>query len=109
MSDCRTAVLDLARRGYHVVYRPEQANYCPGCGGRHWLIGRVSAECAICATALPLAAARLMPRYAPIFTHRLGRDYGPEFALSPAGAGSDKRKLPTWRSMAWGGLGHHQR
>lgn len=70
-------LLDPARRGYHVVYRLDQVNYCPGCGGRQWLIGRVSAECAICATALPLAAASLPPRYAPIFIHRLGRDYAP--------------------------------
>jgi hypothetical protein len=32
-------------------------NHCPGCGRTHWIIGRVSAECAFCATALPLAEA----------------------------------------------------
>lgn len=43
-------------RGYHAVYRENEVNYCPGCGRTHWLIGRLSAECAFCATALPLDA-----------------------------------------------------
>jgi hypothetical protein len=45
---------DPARRGYHVVYRPNQVNHCPGCGRSHWYVGRTSAECGFCATALPL-------------------------------------------------------
>lgn len=44
-------------RGYHAVYREHEVNHCPGCGRTHWLIGRVSAECAFCSTALPLAEA----------------------------------------------------
>ena len=44
----------LAQRGYHIVYRDAQTNHCPGCGRSHWHIGRVMAECAFCATALPL-------------------------------------------------------
>lgn len=36
------------------VYRPGQRNHCPGCGREHWLIGRRTAECAFCATAMPL-------------------------------------------------------
>ncbi|HWU91940.1 MAG TPA: hypothetical protein VN106_01685 [Sphingomicrobium sp.] len=44
-------------RGYYVVYREHEVNHCPGCGRTHWLIGRMSAECAFCATALPLAEA----------------------------------------------------
>ena len=43
-----------AERGYHIVYREHDTNYCPGCGHTHWYIGRVSAECAFCTTALPL-------------------------------------------------------
>ncbi len=35
-----------ALTGYRVAYRPEQQNYCPGCGGSHWVIGRFTAECA---------------------------------------------------------------
>lgn len=41
-------------RGYHAVYRENETNYCPGCGRSHWLIGRLSAECGFCGTALSL-------------------------------------------------------
>jgi len=60
-------LVDPARRGYHAVYRTKEINRCPACGRTHWLIGRVTAECAFCATALPLAEASLLPRHAPIF------------------------------------------
>ena len=46
--------LDPARRGYHVTYREGEVNRCPGCGRSHWHVGRLSAECAFCSTALPL-------------------------------------------------------
>jgi len=46
---------DLAKRGHHIVYRVNEANHCPGCGRSHWYIGRVSAECGFCGTAVPLA------------------------------------------------------
>ncbi|MGZ8346940.1 MAG: hypothetical protein ACXWUP_07505 [Allosphingosinicella sp.] len=46
---------DPAHRGYHAVYRQHQPNHCPGCGRSHWYVGRVSAECGFCATALPFA------------------------------------------------------
>lgn len=42
-------------RGYHVLYRENEVNHCPGCGRTHWYIGRFSAECGFCGTALPLA------------------------------------------------------
>jgi len=45
---------DPNTRGYHAVYRDGQVNHCPGCGRTHWMIGRQLAECAFCATALPL-------------------------------------------------------
>jgi hypothetical protein len=45
---------DLTQRGYHVAYREDQVNHCPGCGRSHWYIGRLSAECGFCGTALPL-------------------------------------------------------
>ncbi len=59
-------------RGYCPVYRENQVNRCPGCGRTHWYVGRVSAECGFCATALPLAegAARgggLSRRHQPVF------------------------------------------
>ncbi len=44
-------------RGYHAVYHDGEVNHCPGCGRTHWLIGRLSAECAFCGTALPLKEA----------------------------------------------------
>ncbi len=50
----RTFPHDPAYRGYHVVYRENEVNHCPGCGRSHWYVGRVSAECGFCATALPL-------------------------------------------------------
>src|SRR3954468_4538721 len=48
----------LAKRGHHIVYRINESNHCPGCGRSHWYIGRVSAECGFCGTAIPLAEAR---------------------------------------------------
>ena len=59
------------QRGYHVVYREHEINHCPGCGRTHWLIGRMSAECAFCATALPLAEASMRSYNAPaVIRHR---------------------------------------
>ncbi|SRR5258708_1649117 len=49
---------ELAKRGHHIVYRANTSNHCPGCGRSHWYIGRVSAECGFCGTAIPLAEAR---------------------------------------------------
>ena len=48
---------DPAGRGYCVMYRENQVNHCPGCGRTHWYVGRMSAECGFCSTALPLADA----------------------------------------------------
>jgi hypothetical protein len=45
-----------AHSGYRVAYRQHQTNHCPGCGQSHWMIGRTTAECAFCGTALPLIA-----------------------------------------------------
>jgi hypothetical protein len=62
-------------RGYHAVYREHETNHCPGCGRTHWHIGRMSAECAFCSTALPLEAT--MARSAmekPVFVGRGGRE-----------------------------------
>src|SRR5215218_35435 len=47
----------LAQRGHHIVYRANADNHCPGCGRSHWYIGRISAECGFCGTAVPLAEA----------------------------------------------------
>jgi hypothetical protein len=48
---------DPQHRGYSVAYRENEVNHCPGCGRTHWYVGRVSAECGFCATALPLISA----------------------------------------------------
>lgn len=48
--------MNVAARGYHAIYREDAVNHCPGCGRTHWHIGRVTAECAFCSTALPLEA-----------------------------------------------------
>jgi len=53
--------LDLTARGYAVLFRPDQSNHCPGCGHSQWFVGRMSAECGICGTALPLADAQQSP------------------------------------------------
>ena len=53
-----TFAASLPHRGHHIVYRANAANHCPGCGHSNWFIGRVSAECGFCATAVPLAEAR---------------------------------------------------
>lgn len=44
-----------AQRGYSPIYRENKVNHCPGCGRTQWYVGRVSAECCFCATALPLS------------------------------------------------------
>ena len=54
-----THLLNPAVRCYHVVYRGDKVNHCPGCGRTHWYVGRLMAECGFCATALPLADASL--------------------------------------------------
>jgi len=44
-------------RGFLPAYHMGEANRCPGCGRSHWFIGRVTAECGFCTTALPLREA----------------------------------------------------
>lgn len=48
--------IDLGRTGYRPLFRTEDINRCPGCGGAQWYVGRVTAECAFCGAALPIAA-----------------------------------------------------
>lgn len=43
-----------ATRGHVILYRQAETNTCPGCGSSQWLVGRTMAECARCATAIPL-------------------------------------------------------
>lgn len=48
----------LSSRGHHIVYRANSSNHCPGCGHSNWYVGRTTAECGFCGTAVPLAEAR---------------------------------------------------
>ncbi len=61
---------DPAQRGNHVIYREHEVNHCPGCGRTHWHIGRVSAECAFCATVLSLDASHSRSAASPIHVRR---------------------------------------
>lgn len=47
----------IENSGYRASYRANEINHCPGCGRTHWFIGSLSAECAFCATAIPLQGA----------------------------------------------------
>lgn len=40
-------------------YIPHAETGCPDCGGHHWHVGRVTAQCAACDGALPLADPRI--------------------------------------------------
>ena len=67
-ASARQMPFNPAARGYHAVYREGEVNHCPGCGRTHWHIGRLSAECAFCTTALPLMEAFTSgPATAPTF------------------------------------------
>lgn len=70
-----SSTISPALRGYHAVYREHEINHCPGCGRTSWIIGRVSAECAFCATALPLAEASRQLHSAPVIWTR-GEGHG---------------------------------
>ncbi|WP_066546753.1 hypothetical protein [Sphingomonas sp. CCH15-F11] len=48
----------LADRGDVLLYHRARTNHCPRCGRTNWLVGRVTAECASCQTALPLVSDR---------------------------------------------------
>lgn len=41
--------------GRQQTYWSGNVNHCPGCGRTSWFIGRFSAECSFCRTALALA------------------------------------------------------
>jgi hypothetical protein len=46
-------------RGYAIIYREGETNFCPACGRSSWYVGRLLAECAWCGAAVPLADAHL--------------------------------------------------
>ena len=66
--ESRRNYFNPSARGYHAVYHEGEVNHCPGCGRTHWLIGRMSAECAFWSTALPLKEAGTQgPAATPVF------------------------------------------
>jgi hypothetical protein len=74
--ESRQAPFNPNARGYHAVYHDGEVNHCPGCGRTHWLIGRLSAECAFCSTALPLkGAVNLGPGATPVMWSGRRPDY----------------------------------
>lgn len=54
---------------FRFLYYDGEENRCPGCGGKHWTIGRLMAECAYCETALPLQSAHGYGYTMRIFGH----------------------------------------
>ncbi len=74
-------VHDPAARGYVAIYRQGETNYCPACGRSSWYVGRLSAECCFCATAVPLrdvfqggASAAHTHKNRPVFLRHLDRE-----------------------------------
>ena len=59
-------------RGFIPLYHQDTVNHCPSCGQRNWHIGRSTAECAFCETALPLAMVAAQPME-PRFTQHSSR------------------------------------
>src|SRR3954447_19709188 len=64
--DRRDFGAEVVGRGHHVVYRAQETNRCPGCGRAQWHVGRQTAECAFCETAIPLAEAKWIGGEAPV-------------------------------------------
>lgn len=63
---------NCANKGFVPLYHAGQTNNCPGCGRNHWIIGRATAECAFCETALQLAEVNAQPP-APKFWTRFSK------------------------------------
>ena len=63
----KTAFTDMptpkitSRHGFTQLYHSNVINHCPACGHTQWHIGRSTAECAFCETALPLSASVSQP------------------------------------------------
>jgi len=62
-------------RGTQLTYWPDNINHCPGCGKTSWIIGRFSAECSLCRTALALAHSGMLGVGTPARNHRFERRY----------------------------------
>lgn len=60
----------LAGRGHHIVYRADETNRCPGCGRAQWYVGRLTAECGFCGTAIALAESKWAGGSGSLALHR---------------------------------------
>lgn len=40
--------------GFQVYFHRDTVNHCPYCGHSQWVVGRVTAECGLCHSALPI-------------------------------------------------------
>ncbi|MDB5697891.1 MAG: hypothetical protein JWN69_695 [Alphaproteobacteria bacterium] len=67
--------LDAKARGFRIMYHLDQVNRCPGCSRTHWYVGRLMAECAFCATALPLAETAIVGVGTFVGTRRPAQDF----------------------------------
>jgi hypothetical protein len=76
--------VNLSQRGYQVLFRQNESNHCPGCGRAQWYVGRITAECVFCHTALPLADAHW------------GESGGRERKYVPVGAGRGLSSAVNW-------------
>jgi hypothetical protein len=63
-------LLKMRSRAIVPLYYADTVNHCPACGHTHWHIGRSTAECAFCATAMPLAMSAAQPME-PRFTSHI--------------------------------------
>lgn len=59
-------VINPADSALH-LYDLKDRNHCPNCAGLQWYIGRLTAECAHCGTALSLSAISSQP-HRPLFS-----------------------------------------
>lgn len=44
----RTTFATVPLRGLVILYVPGEPSRCPQCAGKHWLVGRSTAECSDC-------------------------------------------------------------
>lgn len=65
----RAEPFSAAARRPALLYRQNEVNHCPGCGGTAWIVGRATAQCVRCDTALPLILVASQPNR-PLFTTR---------------------------------------
>lgn len=61
----------MKEMGFRPLYHRNSVNHCPGCGQAQWYVGRISAECAFCGTALPLQ--EIVSRESRPVRHLLGQ------------------------------------